>query len=317
MTTSPPPHQPSHPPQLAAPGDHPPPASDIATGHVRRAGWTRVTHGAYRRTGSPDRLADLRAWQAVLPPGSAFTGLTAVEVYGWWVPGPPTARPTWVAVPANSRVRRPGLRVVRRRRAEPPRVIDGLCVEAPGPTIRACAAALGLLDLVLLLDGARAAGVPAHELRPRSGERGCVRLREAHLLSDPRAESPWESTLRMLHRAIGAEVEPQHTVRHDGAFVARADLWLVGTRTIQEYDGAHHLTPGGQHQDMARARRLNEAGWVRNAYSARDLLGSPATVLRDVDRALGRSHRAGRLDGWSALMRDSLLTATGRTRVWG
>jgi hypothetical protein len=45
----------------------------------------------------------------------------------------------------------------------------------------------------------------------------------------------------VLHRAAGIEVEPQKEIFDQwGRFVARADLWLVGTRRIHEYDGDGH-----------------------------------------------------------------------------
>ncbi len=65
-------------------------------------------------------------------------------------------------------------------------------------------------------------------------------------------------------------VEAQHEVFHDGRFVARGDLWLVGTRTLHEYDGAHHLTRGQQRRDLRRVRGLDDSGWHRRGYVLED-----------------------------------------------
>src|SRR5215207_7719670 len=75
--------------------------------------------------------------------------------------------------------------------------------------------------------------------------RGTTRSRRWRRVSRPllegRSESPWESVMRVLHRTAGIDVEPQKEIYDDGGrFVARADLWLVGTRRIHEYDGELH-----------------------------------------------------------------------------
>lgn len=72
--------------------------------------------------------------------------------------------------------------------------------------------------------------------------------------------------MRVLHRAADIEVEPQRVI-HDaaGRFVARADLWLVGTRRISEYDGEVHRDLATHRRDLDRDRRLAEAGWQRYA----------------------------------------------------
>lgn len=118
-----------------------------------------------------------------------------------------------------------------------------------------------------------------------------------------------------MHEVLEVPVVPQHRVEHEGRFVARGDLWVVGTRTLQEYDGAVHRTARQQEKDLRRDRALNEAGWVRNGYVATDLVQRPMTVLRDADRALCRPTDPSRLDAWMALLRDSCLTPAGRQRL--
>jgi len=86
-------------------------------------------------------------------------------------------------------------------------------------------------------------------------------------LADPRSESPWETLLRLLLVCCGIDVQPQYEV--PGAFgaVARADLWVVGTRTLQEFDGEVHLQPAQQKRDLRRLRRLDREHWTRHGYT--------------------------------------------------
>jgi hypothetical protein len=46
-------------------------------------------------------------------------------------------------------------------------------------------------------------------------------------------------------------------------FVARGDLWIVGTNRLHEFDGGGHRKPDIQRSDLTRDRRLIEASWQR------------------------------------------------------
>lgn len=91
----------------------------------------------------------------------------------------------------------------------------------------------------------------------------------------------------MLHRVAEVDVVPQHEVRDErGGLVARADLWLTGTRRIREYDGEVHRDPGRHRRDLDRDRRLVEAGWQRCWYTAPEVLrGGARWELREDDRS--------------------------------
>ena len=118
--------------------------------------------------------------------------------------------------------------------------------------------------------------------------------------------------LRELHRACGIEVEPQHeVVDNTGGFVARGDLWLVGTCVLHEHDGGEHLTRGRQRQDRKRDRRLGHAEWLRRGYTKDDVLHQAVAILRDADASVGREHDPSRIRGWHALLRESLVTPAG------
>jgi hypothetical protein len=182
-----------------------------------------------------------------------------------------------------------------------------------------CARDLTTLDLVVLADNALHLGhVSMAELAEAAARRrrGAPALRRALALVDGRAESPYESLLRVLHTSCGVDVVPQYELRDDrGGFVARADLWLVGTTALHEYDGGDHLEVRQQRKDLARARRIGNQTWVRRGYTARDVRHQGIGILRDADLSLGRPHDPTRIRVWHRLIADSLFTASGRGRL--
>ena len=118
----------------------------------------------------------------------------------------------------------------------------------------------GILDLVIMGDSAlRQQHCTLTDLIivARQRRRGAPLLRIVLPMLDPRSESPWESIMRVLHRAADIPVLVQEDV-HDqfGRFLGRADLLIEGTRRLQEYDGEGHRD-GDQHgDDLARDREL-------------------------------------------------------------
>lgn len=294
---------------------------EVRRGEVRRRDWHRVTRGGYVRSSGDaadlDQVQRLAAWQVVLPADAAFTHVTAAAILGWWLPQLPRHVPVFVQVPQRRRVRRDEVRLIRTDSSRPPLVVGGLRVAAAPDVLLACALDLGELDLDMVVDSALRSGDARAQVEraARERRRGAPALHAALARADPRSESAWETTLRRMHETIDVRVVPQHRVEHDGRFVARGDLWIVGSRTLQEYDGAVHRTPKQQEKDLRRDRELNAAGWVRNGYTSKDLVKRPITVLRDADRALGRPTDPTRLDAWTALLRTSCLTPAGRARL--
>jgi hypothetical protein len=265
-------------------------------------------------------MADLRAWQAILPPTACFTHLTAAGVVGLWLPPTPANLPVLVSMPkSEERPRRGGLRVSRLTVPFEPLLVEGLRVAPMPEVLLACARDLGLLDLVVLLDSALRCGhCTLEDLEDVAGprRRGAPALRAALRFADPRAESPWETVLRVFHVLCEVPVEPQRELCDEGgAFVARGDLWLRGTRTLHEYDGAVHRDRRTHVNDLARERRLVNAGWTRRGYTAADLLGRPLVMLREADAALGRPHNPARVVPWVEALRDSAFTDIGRRRL--
>ncbi|SDT38224.1 hypothetical protein SAMN04488543_4064 [Friedmanniella luteola] len=290
----------------------------MARSKVRRTGWTSVTPGAHVATRSPELPDLLQAWCLVLPETAAFTHLTAAELQGWWLPARVPA-PVFVNVPRGDRhPQRRGL-AISRTTATAAVTVTGLPVTAAVETLLACARDLDLLDLVPLADSALRLGhCSMEELEERAKDRrpGARMLRRAIPLLDARSESPWESVMRVLHTAAGIPVEPQHVVRDArGGFVARADLWLVGTRRLHEYDGEVHRDRDTHRADLDRDRRLVETGWQRCGYTSNEVLRRGGSIIASADAVLGRGWDPVRLDSWRALVRASLYGPGGRTRV--
>lgn len=285
------------------------------------SGWVPVTRGVHRLAAvEAPFLVELRAWAEVLPPSARFTHLTAARLHGLWLPPLPRGIPVTVATPAHaSRPQRRGLRVLRPTTSAEPVLVHGLPTASPAEAILAAGRDLGLLDLLVLVDSALHRGcVSLAELHrvARGRRRGAPLLRAVLEQTDGRSESPWETLLRALHGALGVDVVPQHVVLDEaGAFVARGDLWLAGTRTLHEYDGGDHLTREQQREDLRRARRLERSGWTRRGYTSDDVLHRSVTILADIDRSLGRPHDPTRVRDWHALLRASCFTPSGRAAL--
>lgn len=120
----------------------------------------------------------------------------------------------------------------------------------------------------------------------------------------------------MFHVLCDVPVEPQFEVYDEGGvFVARGDLWVRGTTSLHEYDGAVHRDRRTHVRDLARERALANNGWTRRGYTSGDLLGRSHVMLRDADAALGRAHDPRRLDPWLAALRVSLFSPGGKARL--
>lgn len=213
---------------------------------------------------------------------------------------------------------RPGIVTTRHRLAPEHEIHHGLRVAKVPEILLACARDLGHLDLIVAIDSAIHLGLTTLDdlsLIASRRARGAPRLRRAIPWVDGRSESAWETMLRVLHVSCGVEVQPQVDV-HDaeGVFVARGDLWLVGTRMLHEYDGAHHLERSRQRQDLRRVGRLDDTSWSRRGFTKEDVLHQAVAVLRSADRALARAHDPSRIRAWNQLLRDSLWTPAGRAQ---
>lgn len=226
-------------------------AAPVRLGRNHSAAWRRVTRGVHRPRGADsDLLGELAAWQSVLPASAAFTGVTGAAARGWWLPPLPEPTPVVIGMPHDvSRPRRPGL-LVRRHCADAlPETWGGLRVASAAETLLTAGRDLGLLDLVVVIDSALHAGacdLSTLAQQARTRRHGAPMLRRALPFVDARAESAWETVLRMLLRTCDVPVEPQYVVRDDDDhFLARADLWVRGSKRLMEYDGATIVSAAG------------------------------------------------------------------------
>jgi hypothetical protein len=289
----------------------------VALGRRPSAAWVPVTRGAHRPANVADPFqADLRVWQSVLPDQSVLTHLTAARVRGWWLPPLPDDVPHFAATLLGRHASiRPEVRVSRHKRLPAFELVEDLRVAKPAEVLLACAADLGLVDLVVLITSAlRAGGCTLAELTAIAAgrRRGTRLLRKAIPLVDPKCESAWEVLLRLLHLTLEIAVEAQFIVTDDSeSFVARGDLWLVGTRVLHEYDGGDHLKKTQQRKDLKRSTRLGHADWIRRGYTSHEVITQAITILRDADASLGREHRPERIRDWHELLRHSLFTPAG------
>lgn len=294
----------------------------LLIGHRRHRSWAKVTRGVYLPAGATTlTLADrLRAWSAVLPPTAAFTHLTAAELRGWWLPAA-IPHPVFAAIPEwNHRARRPGLFVCRHPKPGPISIVDGMRVNTAAETLLAAARDLGALDLAIMADSALRLGhctMTDLLVTARQRRRGAPLLRTVLPLLDPRSESAWETVMRILHRAAGLDVEPQHEIRDDGdRFVARADLWLRGTNRIHEYDGAIHRDAEVHARDLDRDARLIRAGWQRFGYTSRQILRDGPRIIAEANAAFDRPTTRAQLSAWNDLIDLSLFGRRGRARAY-
>jgi hypothetical protein len=266
-----------------------------------------------------ERLRDLAAWLLVLPPDAVFTHVTAAWLYGWWLPRLPDEVPVFAATTAHTRPRRAGLICSRLKSVAEGLTLHGLPVDAPGAVLLRAARDLAILDLVPMIDAAlRFGDVEWDELEElaHSGKAGSRRLREALALADHRSESAWEAILRIFHVIAAVAVEPQVDIRDEqGQFVARADLVVIATGDLHEYDGSVHDKPRQRARDLRRSRRLEEIGRVRRGFTASDLTTYAAVTMQELDRIVGRPHDPERTQAWSTYLNQSCLTAAGRIRL--
>jgi very-short-patch-repair endonuclease len=296
------------------------PAQPAFRGHRRLIAWRRMSYGLYVEDRKPATLANqLSAWSLVLPTPAAFTHLTAAELRGWWLPHP-IPHPIFAALREGDPCpHRRGLFVSRHPSRVPSELLSGIRLTTAAETLLAAARDLGVLDLVLMGDSALRLGhCTLEELVETAAQRRCgaPMLRRVIGMLDSRSESPWESIMRVLHRAADIPVEPQHVVLDQwGRFVARGDLWIVGTNRLHEFDGGVHREPDTQSRDLARDRLLIEAGWQRFGFTKTQVRNEGASIIASTDTLLGRTWDPARLRRWNALIADSMFGPPGRARA--
>lgn len=267
-------------------------ASRVLThGQLRGPEFVRLFRDVYVPAGIPVTheirclgIALVLSDEAVITGRSAATLRGAVLARAW--------DPIELVVPLRSRIaRRVGLDVRRTDLdttewrtwhgiglATPERTALDVALDRPLPD------AVADLD-VLLRSGLIDRSTMQNGLADRH-DRGIVLARQAVELTDPRAESPQESKVRVWLRVAGLTPVPQYRVFDgDGCLVGIVDLAFPEVRLAVEYDGRWHGEWLQVGPDRERLNQLGAAGWDVVFVTA-EMLRSPKRMVHTVHAAL-------------------------------
>lgn len=226
------------------------------------------------------------AYLLVRDRGGALAGYSAARLLG--AACAPRNAAAEVVAPANVRCH-PGLRVRRFVLAETDiMVVDGCRVTSPARTAWDLARRLPWVEAVVAVDAlAHGGGFRPRDLLDRveqaPGARGCRRVSEVVALSDPRAESPPETRLRICLVRAGLPPVVQHVITDEHGFaLARADLAYPDAKLAVEYDGADHFDKVQAERDRLRDAQLVSHGWDTVRITANGLGTSIVQTIRHV-----------------------------------
>jgi G:T-mismatch repair DNA endonuclease (very short patch repair protein) len=241
----------------------------------------------------------IRGASLIAPSAGVFTGRTAAYLHGA-IDLADLRTPVEISVPAGSSFGPvAGLRIrhVDLHPAEIMTVAGRRCTTALATTLAIARTELPQSSVPALDVMLRRGLVNGRELRTAAEAlvgRGARRARLAVGLSNPRAESQPESTLRVLLALAGIVTVPQYTVRDGGRrFVARVDLALPNLKVAIEYDGAWHGDAPQLTRDRRRMNALASAGWKVLFVTAADMR-DPVALVRKV-RAFLAATTSGKL----------------------
>jgi len=260
---------------------------------LRSTAWRQLGRGVYIDAEvAVTPLVRIQAAELWLPAEAVITARSAAQVWGVDLADPESV----VEVVSPRRIRpMPGL-VVRAAdiAADEVTVHRGIRLTTPLHTAWEIARALPEISAIGWIDGlARRRRLSRRELRSHArrhiGEPGSRAAARTMELSDPRAESPPESRLRIEMLRAGLPVAiPQFDVLVDGFFLARLDFAWPAFRFGVEYDGQWHADTGQLHRDRSRLRELNAAGWRIFHVTREDMRDIPA-LMRQIAAALGQA----------------------------
>ena len=94
--------------------------------------------------------------------------------------------------------------------------------------------------------------------------------------------------------------------------MGKADLLVIGTDFVHEYDGEVHRNKVAAPHRPAPGAGLGRHDYVRRGYTLDDLLNHPVVMMHEIDRALGRPHKLRRMQRWRRLVDNSLYSEAGR-----
>lgn len=258
---------------------------------LRATCFRRLFRDVYVFADIPDSLP-LRTAAALLiaPPGAVLSGRTAAWIHGVDVRRPdepveinlPPGTPMWPR--ANLRVHRV------RMPADDVTFVSGTPVTTPLRTGFDLARRKGLVSAVVAADACTHMGLftPGELLTYGTdpafkGWRGIRQVPKVVEHTEPKAESPGESRLRMII-VLGGFPRPEAQVNvYDryGEHCGRLDLGYRELRLGVEYDGQQHREIW--EQDVERQNRLLSGGWSVLRFNKADLSRGPAAVLPRIE----------------------------------
>ncbi|BBY65076.1 type IV toxin-antitoxin system AbiEi family antitoxin [Mycolicibacterium helvum] len=240
-------------------------ASGLLTRGQLRWNYTAIHPDVYVPKGS-ERTLDVRTRAAALwVPDGIVAGRAAAALHGAsWV-----GASTPVELIGRARRRQAGV-IVREDRIRSDELMPhgDLVVTTPQRTALDLARHLPRAEAVAHLDAlAAATGIkPADVLSLADrypGARGVRRARAVAPLTDPGAQSPRESWLRLLLIDAGYPRPVTQIPVSDGYTTAFVDLGWDEPKIGLEYEGAHHQSDRSQFvRDIGRHDMLEELGWL-------------------------------------------------------
>jgi uncharacterized protein DUF559 len=125
-------------------------------------------------------------------------------------------------------------------------------------------------------------------LEANRGVNGIAKLRRAVDRSEPQAQSPMETRLRLLLVLAGLPRPVAQVPLHDrsGNFIGRPDLYYPAHRLGLEYDGGTHRD--SLVDDNRRQNRLLNAGYRLLRFTAADIFQTPDLVVAQVRLAISQ-----------------------------
>jgi len=275
-------------------------ALGVKRGRLRNHDLTRPFHGV--RSAEPDDSLEqsTRAYATRMPVEAFFSHGTAARL--WGIPLPARLERTTdidVAVPnrgvvlTGSGVRGHHLMIDQADIA----ILNGLRVTSLARTWCDLAAQLNDEEVVAIGDFLIWRRRPdrlrlrrsdlADALRRFRGRRGRPVLRFALPFLSDRADSPPESAFRLrFAKADLPRPEVNIELYSRTGFLAMPDLCFPEYKVSFDYEGDHHRTdPVQWEKDIARVRRLEDAGWLHVRASKADLR-HPHRVIDHVSRRL-------------------------------
>ena len=249
--------------------------------------WRRLLPNVYASAALPlDHHVRCHAAGLYLRGRGAVSGRSAAAFWGadTLVRGGPIE----VTVPGTVRIRPPdGLVVVRSALAAGDVLtVGGTPVTTPDRTAFDLARRLPLVEAVVSVDAMLAKRLTTRDRLLTFGLGhpwwpGSEQLRLVWALSDPGAESPQESRLRLVLLGGGLPWPVTQYPVHDarGLFVARLDLAYPGHKLGVEYDGDHHRDREQFQRDLRRINALHACGWTVLRFAAADIFRNPHRVV--------------------------------------